>query len=161
MPMLKVPLKFKYVRLLRFFYLILQIRYLTYPFYNVDLLNSLHLSDAHQDSGYKLKYESLLQEFEDFKRQMTFSGNNATKNELSSIQRSFKSSNESANERAQLQRTKTHNRNLEERIRLLNEEIATREQDFKNKLESQNKVSFKYNKIYYTGKKSENSRAFG
>ncbi|XP_033211783.1 GRIP and coiled-coil domain-containing protein 1 [Belonocnema kinseyi] len=105
-----------------------------------DLLNSLHLSDAHQDSGYKLRYENLLQEFEDFKRQMAFSGNNGTKNELSSLQRSFKNSNESANERAQLQRTKTHNRNLEERIRLLNEEIATREQDFKIKSESQNKV---------------------
>ena len=126
--------------------MILEFRYLISFFSNSDLLNSLHLSDVNQDSGYKLKYESLLQEFEDFKRQMTISENNATKNEFSSIQRSFKSSNGNANERAQLQRTKTHNRNLEERIRVLNEEMMKREQDFKIKIECQNKVGFQCSK---------------
>lgn len=93
------------------------------------------MSDASQDHGNK--YESLLEEFEELKRQKVVSSNNTTKNEMSN---SFKNSNENSNECTQLQRIKTHNKNLEERIRLLNEEIAKREQEFKVKLENQHKV---------------------
>ncbi|XP_051176128.1 GRIP and coiled-coil domain-containing protein 1 [Leptopilina boulardi] len=107
-----------------------------HSFANVkDLLNSLNLSDASQDHGNK--YESLLEEFEELKRQKVVSSNNTTKNEMAN---SFKNSNENSNECAQLQRIKTHNKNLEERIRLLNEEIAKREQEFKVKLENQHKI---------------------
>lgn len=111
-----------------------------YSYANVkDLLNSLNLSDVSQDYGNK--YESLLEEFEELKRQKTVSTNNTTKSELTNIQQhNSKHSNENSNEWTQLQRIKTHNKNLEERIRLLNEEILKREQEFKVKIENQYKI---------------------
>lgn len=94
--------------------------------YFSDLLNNLKLCDINQYSTYKEKYENILQEFEEFKKNSTAN----EKNHQSNV-------NISMNDDTQLQRAKSHNKNLEEKLRMLLNELSEKEKNFEIKLEKQ------------------------
>ncbi|XP_024947719.1 GRIP and coiled-coil domain-containing protein 1 isoform X2 [Cephus cinctus] len=107
------------------------------------LLHSLNLYDSNQDLEYKEKYESLSLEFEDYKQQTTSKLNALTSARMQSARyhaSNMMESNERENNNTQLHLAKTHNRNLEERIRMLNAEIAGKERECKAKLEQQQQL---------------------
>lgn len=91
-----------------------------------DLLNSLKLCDKSQDLIYKEKYEAVLREFEEIK-------NRPVANEK-------RSENVSSSDETQLHRAKSHNKNLEEKLRMLVNEISEKEKGFKIKLEKQQQL---------------------
>ena len=98
------------------------------------LLHSLDLYDKQEIIDYKEKYETLLQEFEDYKQQVKYSNvgyNIQNQNIVSSL-----------HDKAQLHLLKAHNNNLEERIRVLNNEIVTKERELQLKLDHQGKANF-------------------
>lgn len=104
------------------------------------LLSSLNLCDANRDLEYKEKYESLEQEFETYKQQMTLkleslSANNNQSNQLNRT--SLIESHKSKSDTTELNLAKTYSRNLEERIRSLNREAISKEKELKVKLEQQ------------------------
>ncbi|CAL7948401.1 unnamed protein product [Xylocopa violacea] len=99
------------------------------------LLNSLDLYDKQQVCDYKEKYETLLQEFEDYKQQMKCSN---VANMSYNIQSQNMTSHDK-NNKTQLHFLKAHNSNLEERIRVLNNEIINKERELQLKLEHQEK----------------------
>lgn len=102
------------------------------------LLHSLDLYDKQQVIDYKEKYETLLQEFEDYKQQMKYSN---VGNISYNIQSQNIASSYDKNSKTQLHILKAHNNNLEERIRVLNNEIVNKERELKLKLEHQEKSS--------------------
>ncbi|XP_071862940.1 GRIP and coiled-coil domain containing 88 kDa [Bombus fervidus] len=102
------------------------------------LLHSLDLYDKQQVIDYKEKYETLLQEFEDYKQQMKYSN---VGNISYNIQSQNIASSYDKNSKTQLHMLKAHNNNLEERIRVLNNEIVNKERELKLKLEHQEKSS--------------------
>ncbi|XP_043282140.1 GRIP and coiled-coil domain-containing protein 1 [Venturia canescens] len=104
------------------------------------LLKSLNLCDENRDLEYKEKYESLEQEFETYKQQMTLkleslsaSNNQSNPSNRTSLIESHKSKSDTT----ELNLAKTYSRNLEERIRSLNREAISKEKDLKVKLEQQ------------------------
>lgn len=99
------------------------------------LLHSLDLCDKQQVIEYKEKYESLLQEYEDYKQQIKCSNTNMSYN----IQSQNVASSNEINNKTQLHFLKAHNNNLEERIRVLNNEVVNKEREFQLKLEHQEK----------------------
>ncbi|XP_076475399.1 GRIP and coiled-coil domain containing 88 kDa isoform X2 [Bombus vancouverensis nearcticus] len=102
------------------------------------LLHCLDLYDKQQVIDYKEKYETLLQEFEDCKQQMKYSN---VGNISYNIQSQNIASSYDKNSKTQLHILKAHNNNLEERIRVLNNEIVNKERELKLKLEHQEKLS--------------------
>lgn len=101
-----------------------------------DLLHSSQLVDENENLDIKAKYESLLQEFEDYRNRVPLSLNNATITKEKHFISDNKTSNDSANDNGQLHRLKTHNRNLEERIRVLNIELAKKDKEYKHKIDN-------------------------
>lgn len=87
---------------------------------------------------YKEKYETLLQEFEDYKQQMIYKYNNAN---ISQNIQSQNMTTHDKNNKTQLHLLKAHNNNLEERIRILSNEIINKETELRIKLEHQKKAS--------------------
>lgn len=78
---------------------------------------------------YKEKYEALSQEFEEFKKRLVVSEINHQMHEKVSLK-----------DETQLQRAKSHNKNLEEKLRMLISEMTDKEKEFKIKLEEQQKL---------------------
>ncbi|XP_076176261.1 GRIP and coiled-coil domain containing 88 kDa isoform X2 [Ptiloglossa arizonensis] len=100
------------------------------------LLHCLDLYDKQQMVDYKEKYETLLQEFEDYKQQMIYKYNNAN---ISQNIQSQNMTTHDKNNKTQLHLLKAHNNNLEERIRILSNEIINKETELRIKLEHQKK----------------------
>lgn len=104
------------------------------------LLNSLDLRDEHPD--YKEKYDALLQEFEDYKHQ-TMCKYNMSSNVFRSTQQqrhSLSLMHDKDHDKTQLNLLKVHNSNLEERIRMINNEMINKERVLQEQLEQQQKV---------------------
>ncbi|KAG7206272.1 hypothetical protein KM043_003655 [Ampulex compressa] len=106
------------------------------------LLNSLGLWDRKKYTDYKEQYDSLLQEFEDFKEQAMYKHHS-----MGSISQIVQHHNQSTmaahdkdNNKTQLHLLKAHNSNLEERIRILNNEMMNKEVELKMKFERQQKL---------------------
>ncbi|CAK9826363.1 GRIP and coiled-coil domain-containing protein 1 [Anthophora retusa] len=100
------------------------------------LLHSLELYDKQEVVDYKEKYETLLQEFENYKQQMKYS----TVADMSyDIQSQNFASSHDKNSKTQLHFLKAHNNNMEERIRTLNNELANKERELQLKMEYQEK----------------------
>ncbi|CAD1468168.1 unnamed protein product, partial [Heterotrigona itama] len=85
-----------------------------------------YLYDKQEIIDYKEKYETLLQEFEDYKQQMKYS--NVGNISYNIQNQNIASSLHDKNHKAQLHLLKAHNNNLEERIRVLNNEISSQEE---------------------------------
>ncbi|XP_076650679.1 GRIP and coiled-coil domain containing 88 kDa [Halictus rubicundus] len=99
------------------------------------LLNSLGLYDKQQILDYKDKYEILLQEFEDYKQDVS-------KYNTCNMSHNIQSQNMTThdkNNRTQLHILKAHNSNLEERVRILNNELMNKETELQLKLDQQQK----------------------
>lgn len=103
------------------------------------LLHSLNLCDKQQVIDYKEKYETLLQELEDYKQQMKYA---SVANISYNMQNQNITSSHDKNNKTQLHFLKAYNNNLEERIRVLNNEIINKERELQLKLEHQEKVIF-------------------
>ncbi|XP_011863684.1 PREDICTED: GRIP and coiled-coil domain-containing protein 1-like isoform X1 [Vollenhovia emeryi] len=104
------------------------------------LLNSLDLRDEHSD--YKEKYDVLLQEFEDYRRQ-AMCKYNMSSNVLRSTQQqkhSLSLMHDKDHDKTQLNLLKVHNSNLEERIRMINSEMINKERVLQEQLEQQQKL---------------------
>ena len=99
------------------------------------LLHNLELCDKQHVVDYKEKYEILLQEFEDYKQQWKYSNTNRSYN----IQNQNIALSHDKNNKTQLHLLKAHSNNLEERIRVLNNEIINKERELQLKLEHQQK----------------------
>lgn len=109
-------------------------------FLYIALLNSLDLRDEYLD--YKQKYDALLQEFEDYKYQAMCKYNTSS-NVLRNTQQqrySLSLMHDKDNDKTQLNLLKVHNSNLEERIRMINNEIISKERVLQEQLEHQQKV---------------------
>lgn len=103
------------------------------------LLNSLDLRDKYPD--YKEKYDTLLQEFEDYKHQVVckyVSSNVLRKTQHQNQGLSLLHDKE--NDKTQLHLLKVHNSNLEERIRMISNEMLNKERDLQMQLDHQEKV---------------------
>lgn len=100
------------------------------------------MCDANQDFEYREKYEALQQEFEDFKKHTMTKLTNLAKSQGAMQQRNShaEDSKEKDNNKVQLHLIKTHSRNLEERISVLNEELTKKEKELKAIVESQKQV---------------------
>ncbi|XP_011053371.1 PREDICTED: GRIP and coiled-coil domain-containing protein 1-like isoform X2 [Acromyrmex echinatior] len=108
--------------------------------YVKSLLNSLDLRDEHPD--YKEKYGALLQEFEDYKHQ-TMCKYNMSSNVLRSTQQqrhTLSLMHDKDHDKTQLNLLKVHNSNLEERIRMINNEMLNKEKILQEQLEHQQKL---------------------
>lgn len=103
------------------------------------LLHSLNLCDKQQVIDYKEKYETLLQELEDYKQQMKYA---SVANISYNMQNQNITSSHDKNNKTQLHFLKAYNNNLEERVRVLNNEIINKERELQLKLEHQEKVIF-------------------
>lgn len=88
----------------------------------------MKLCDKNEDHMYKEKYEAISQEFEEFKKRSAISEINHQIHEKVSVK-----------DETQLQRAKSHNKNLEEKLRMLISEMSEKEKEFKVKLEEQQK----------------------
>lgn len=103
-------------------------------------MNSLDLRDEYLD--YKQKYDALLQEFEDYKHQAMCKYNTSS-NVLRNTQQqrhSLSLMHDKDNDKTQLNLLKVHNSNLEERIRMINNEMINKERVLQEQLEHQQKV---------------------
>ncbi|XP_014238881.1 GRIP and coiled-coil domain-containing protein 1 [Trichogramma pretiosum] len=98
--------------------------------YIKELLSSLKLIDKGEESTYKEKYNNICQEFDDFKKLASTSSS-----------RSQSTDTNLTKDETQLCRTKSHNKNLEEKLRMLYSEMSEREKEFKIKLEMQQQQS--------------------
>ncbi|XP_076383300.1 GRIP and coiled-coil domain containing 88 kDa [Megalopta genalis] len=99
------------------------------------LLNSLGLYDKQQIHDYKEKYEILLQEFDDYKQDIS-------KYNASNMSHNIQTQNmmtHDKNNRTQLHILKAHSSNLEERVRILNNELMNKETELQLKLDQQQK----------------------
>lgn len=114
------------------------------------------IDDLSQDGEYKQKYENLLQEFEAYKKHVP-----STNNVSDELKLNNNKSNDCMNDKGQIQRLKTHCRNLEERMRVLNSELTHKEKEYKQKFENMKQVLKTYfnnsetkiiymNYLYYT-----------
>ncbi|XP_066597125.1 GRIP and coiled-coil domain-containing protein 1-like [Prorops nasuta] len=106
------------------------------------LLNSLELYHADKIAEYKDKYENVLQELEDYK-QYVLSTNKSASNMTKKVYFSNQSSDshDTGFSKAQIHLLKTHNSNLEERIRILNMELTNKEKNMEVKLDEVRKLS--------------------
>lgn len=91
----------------------------------LDFLTSLNLRDMNEDIDYKIKYEILNQEFDNYKQQSVEKRN------------VLKLKNNVQENSTQMNLTKTYCKNLEERIRVLNREAHNCENEYKKKLDQQ------------------------
>ncbi|KYN01769.1 GRIP and coiled-coil domain-containing protein 1 [Cyphomyrmex costatus] len=106
--------------------------------YVKSLLNSLDLRDELSD--YKEKYSALLQEFEDYKQQ-TMCKYNVSSNIRNTQQRHTLSlMHDKDHDKTQLNLLKVHNSNLEERIRMINNEMLNKEETLQEQLKHQQKL---------------------
>ncbi|KYN16185.1 PREDICTED: GRIP and coiled-coil domain-containing protein 1 isoform X1 [Trachymyrmex cornetzi] len=107
--------------------------------YVKSLLNSLDLRNEHPD--YKEKYGTLLQEFEDYKHQ-TICKYSMSSNVLRSTQQrhALALMHDKDHDKTQLNLLKVHNSNLEERIRMINNEMLNKEKTLQEQLEHQQKL---------------------
>lgn len=103
-------------------------------------MNSLDLQDEYLD--YKQKYDALLQEFEDYKHQTTCKYNMSSNVIRNTQQQRYSLSlmHDKDQDKTQLNLLKVHNSNLEERIRMINNEMISKERDLQEQLEHQQKV---------------------
>ncbi|XP_011298301.1 GRIP and coiled-coil domain-containing protein 1 [Fopius arisanus] len=93
-----------------------------------DFLQSLNLRNISKDIDYKENYEILEQDFENYKQQMSAKLESA--NDLNV-------ENERADKSTELYLARTHAKNLEERIRMLNKEASDKASEINAKLEQQ------------------------
>lgn len=102
----------------------------------------MNLCDANQDFEYREKYEALQQEFEDFRKHTMTRLSNLAKSQGAIQQRNSHAEDlkEKDNNKVQLHLIKTHSKNLEERISVLNEELTKKEKELKAVVESQRQV---------------------
>ncbi|EFN74088.1 GRIP and coiled-coil domain-containing protein 1 [Camponotus floridanus] len=106
--------------------------------YIKSLLNSLDLWDEHYD--YKEKYDILLQEFEDYKHQL-YKYNMSSNIRGGQQQRQNVSLTHDKNhDKTQLNLLKVHNSNLEERIRMMSNEMLNKEKGLQEQLDHQQKL---------------------
>lgn len=105
------------------------------------MLNCLDLQHGHSD--YKEKYDALLQEFEDYKHQTIYKYNMS-----SNMLRNTQQQNQNLplmpdkdHDKTQLHLLKVHNSNLEERIRMISNEMLNKERDWQMQLDRQQKVT--------------------
>lgn len=105
------------------------------------LLNSLDLEDEHLD--YKQKYDTLLQDFEDYKHQIKCKYNTSNVHMMRGIQQrqNLNLTHDKDHDKTQLNLLKVHNSNLEERIRTISNEMLNKERALQEQLEHQQKVS--------------------
>lgn len=105
--------------------------------YVESLLKSLELNDKYKDSEYKEKYESLLQEFKIYKDQIPAKGDVDTSLLRKGHQQTFSLMDlrNKENSKTQLHLLKTHNNNLEERVRTLNSKLIQKEQELQMKID--------------------------
>lgn len=104
------------------------------------MLNSLDLWDEHYD--YKEKYDILLQEFEDYKHQMC--KYNMSSNIIRGGQQQRQNlslTHDKNHDKTQLNLLKVHNSNLEERIRMISNEMLNKEKSLQEQLDHQQKVT--------------------
>lgn len=104
-------------------------------------MNSLDLRDKQFD--YKEKYDTLLQEFEDYKHQPMCKYNMSSNVFRSSTQQqrhNLSLMHDKDHDKTQLNLLKVHNSNLEERIRMINNEMINKERVLQEQLEHQQKV---------------------
>ncbi|GAB1862965.1 GRIP and coiled-coil domain-containing protein 1 [Camponotus japonicus] len=107
--------------------------------YIKSLLNSLDLWDEHYD--YKEKYDILLQEFEDYKHQMY--KYNMSPNIIRGGQQQRQNlslTHDKNHDKTQLNLLKVHNSNLEERIRMMSNEMLNKEKSLQEQLDHQQKL---------------------
>ncbi|EZA57902.1 GRIP and coiled-coil domain-containing protein 1 isoform X1 [Ooceraea biroi] len=108
--------------------------------YVKSLLSSLDLRDEYTD--YKEKYDMLLQEFEDYKHQMMCKYNTSS-NLFRGVQQQRQNlsiTHDKDHDKTQLNLLKVHNSNLEERIRMINNEMLNKERALQEQLEHQQKL---------------------
>lgn len=103
------------------------------------MLHSLSLCDKREVVEYKEKYESLSQEFEDCKQQMKYSN---VANMSYNIQSKNVTPSNDKNIKTQIHLLRDQNNNLEERIRVLSNEIMNKKMEMQVKVEHQEKASF-------------------
>lgn len=105
------------------------------------LLSSLSMRDEYPD--YKEKYDALLQEFEDYKHHVMCKYN-ASSNLLRGAQQQQRQNlslaHDKDHDKTQLNLLKVHNSNLEERIRMINNEMLNKERALQEQLEHHRKV---------------------
>lgn len=108
--------------------------------YVKSLLNSLDLRDEHLD--YKEKYDALLQEFEDYKHQMMYKYNMSS-NIIRGAQQQRQNlslTHDKDHDKTQLNLLKVHSSNLEERIRMISNEMLNKERSLQEQLDHQQKL---------------------
>lgn len=103
------------------------------------MLNSLDLRDKRD---HKEKYDALLQEFEDYKHQMLrkYNASNVLRGAQQQNQ-GLSLTHDKDNNKTQLHLLKVHNSNLEERIRMINNEMLNKETDWQMRFDHQQKVN--------------------
>ncbi|XP_072750868.1 GRIP and coiled-coil domain-containing protein 1 isoform X1 [Anoplolepis gracilipes] len=108
--------------------------------YVKSLLNTLNLRDEHYD--YKEKYDTLLQEFEDYKHQMMYKYNMSSNIIRGGQQQrqNLSLTHDKDHDKTQLNLLKVHNSNLEERIRMINNEMLNKEKSLQEQLDLQQKL---------------------
>lgn len=109
--------------------------------YVKSLLSSLSMRDEYPD--YKEKYDALLQEFEDYKHHVMCKYN-ASSNLLRGAQQQQRQNlslaHDKDHDKTQLNLLKVHNSNLEERIRMINNEMLNKERALQEQLEHHRKL---------------------
>lgn len=105
--------------------------------YVESLLKSLELSDKYKDSGYKEKYESLLQEFKMYKEQIPTINDVGTSFLHKDHQQAYSlmDLHNKENSKTQLHLLKTHNNNLEEKVHTLNNKLIQKEEELHMKID--------------------------
>ncbi|XP_070168350.1 GRIP and coiled-coil domain-containing protein 1-like isoform X2 [Polyergus mexicanus] len=108
--------------------------------YVKSLLNTLDLRDEHYD--YKEKYDTLLQEFEGYKHQIIYKYNISSNITHSSQQQkqNLSLTHDKDHDKTQLNLLKVHNSNLEERIRMISNEMLNKEKSLQERLDHQQKL---------------------
>lgn len=107
------------------------------------LLNSLDL-EAEQHLDYKEKYDTLLQDFDDYKHQVKCKYNTSNVHMLRGIHQQRQNltlKHDKDHDKTQLNLLKVHNSNLEERIRMISNEMVNKERSLQEQLEHQQKVT--------------------
>ncbi|XP_029159647.1 GRIP and coiled-coil domain-containing protein 1-like isoform X1 [Nylanderia fulva] len=106
--------------------------------YVKSLLNSLDLRDEHLD--YKEKYDALLQEFEDYKHQMIYKYNMSNIRGAQQQRQNLSLTHDKDHDKTQLNLLKVHSSNLEERIRMISNEMLNKERNLQEQLDHQQKL---------------------
>lgn len=105
------------------------------------MLNTLNFRDEHYD--YKEKYDTLLQEFEDYKHQIIYKYNISSNITCSGQQQkqNLSLTHDKDHDKTQLNLLKVHNSNLEERIRMISNKMLNKEKSLQERLDHQQKVT--------------------